>query len=639
MDAMDRTVDAPTVAVDGREKGTGLLGLTAASIGVVYGDIGTSPLYTIREVFGGAHPLAVTQANVLGALSLVLWALLLVVSLKYVILMLRADNHGEGGVLALMALAGRSTLLGTRGRWIVAALGLFGAALFYGDGMITPAISVLSAVEGLKLAMPGLEDYVIPITVTVLVLLFMVQRHGTAGVASFFSPIVGLWFIALGLLGVAGIWREPQVLYAFNPLHGLYFFLDHKLYGFLALGAVFLAITGSEALYADMGHFGKRPIRIAWLGFVLPALLLNYLGQGALLIADPAAAINPFYLLAPGWALLPMVGLATAATVIASQAVITGAFSLTRQAIQLGYCPRMRVLHTSSHTVGQIYLPAINWALLVGTVGLVLGFQTSSQLAAAYGIAVTAAMFIDTLLVFVVVRGLWGWGWPATLTAAASFLCIDLAFLGANALKIPQGGWFPLIVAIGVFTLLSTWKRGRELLSERLRDEALALESLLFGFSEHPPTRVPGTAVFMTSSREGVPHALLHNLAHNKVLHERVVFLTVITLDVPWTTPQERLVVRPLANNFYRITIRYGFKDDPDIPDALKQCRALGLEFNLLDTSFFLSRETMIPTLKRGMAVWRERLFIRMSHHAVSAMEFFRLPANRVVELGTQIEI
>jgi KUP system potassium uptake protein len=639
MDAIEGTASTPEASLEGRREGASLLGLATASLGVVYGDIGTSPLYTIREVFGGTHAIAVTPANVLGALSLVVWALLLVVSLKYVVLMLRADNHGEGGVLALMALAGRGALLNARGRWVLISLGLFGAALFYGDGMITPAISVLSAVEGLEVGMPGLEEYVIPITVTVIVALFMVQRHGTAGVASFFSPIVALWFTALALLGIGGILREPQILHAFNPIHGLRFFAEHQLYGFLALGAVFLAVTGSEALYADMGHFGKRPIRAAWFGFVLPALLLNYLGQGALLIAEPAAAVNPFYLLAPAWALFPLVGLATAATVIASQAVISGAFSITRQAIQLGYCPRMRVMHTSSHTAGQVYLPAINWALLAGTLGLVLGFQSSSGLASAYGIAVNGAMLIDTLLVFIVVRGLWNWSWAATTAAAASFLCIDLAFLGANSLKLLEGGWFPLVVAIAVYTLLSTWKRGRELLSERLRDEAIALESLLFGFSDHPPPRVPGTAVFLTSSREGVPHALLHNLAHNKVLHERVVFLTVVTLDVPWARPEERLVVRPLANNFYRITVRYGFKDNPDIPAALVQCRPMGLEFNLLDTSFFLSRETMIPTLKRGMARWRERLFIRMSHHAVSAMDFFRLPTNRVVELGTQIEI
>lgn len=615
------------------------MGLAVGAIGVVYGDIGTSPLYTIREVFNGPHGIAVTHGNVLGILSLIVWALLIVVSLKYVVLILQADNNGEGGIMALMALVRRTVPRESRPVGLLMLLGLFGAALFYGDGIITPAISVLSAVEGLEVGTPALAPYVIPITLAMLCTLFMFQRRGTARVAAAFSPIMCVWFLSLAALGAMAIIDEPRVLLALNPVYGIQFFADHPRDAFLALGAVVLAITGGEALYADLGHFGKRPIRLAWFGFVLPALLINYFGQGALLLRDPGAAQNPFYLLAPSWALYPLVTLATAAAVIASQAVISGAFSITRQAMQLGYCPRLRVMHTSAAAMGQIYLPAINWGLLIGTVGLVLGFESSSDLAAAYGIAVTGTMAIDTVLAFVVIRGLWGWSWLTAVIGAVFFISIDLAFFAANSLKIFQGGWVPIVIAAGVFILLATWKRGRAVLADRLREEAIALESVLYGFAEGAPHRVPGTAVFLTANREGAPHALLHNLAHNKVLHERVVFLTVITEDIPWVAEDRRLEVLPLANNFYRIIVRYGFQDDPDIPKALARCRPLGLEFNQLETSFFLSRETMIPTVRPGMARWREKLFITMSRNAASAMDFFKIPTNRVIELGTQIEI
>jgi KUP system potassium uptake protein len=613
--------------------------LALAAIGVVYGDIGTSPLYTMKEVFAGPHPLATNATNVMGILSLIFWSLIIVVSLKYVAFIMRADNRGEGGIMALIALVQRAAPATTRKGWLLAVLGIFGASLFYGDGMITPAISVLSAVEGLKVATPALQPYVDPVALLVLIALFAIQRHGTSNVGTFFGPVMTIWFVTLAILGVYNIIRAPGVLLAVNPYHAINFFVEHQGYGFLVLGAVVLAVTGAEALYADMGHFGRRPIQLAWFFFVLPALLLNYFGQGALLITNPKAISNPFYMQAPAWTVYPMVGLATAATVIASQAVISGAFSVTRQAIQLGYLPRMQTIHTSEHEIGQIYIPLINWMLLLGIIALVIGFRSSGQLAAAYGIAVTGTMAIDTILGFVVVRALWRWNGLLAVFGLIGFLTVDLAFLGANSLKIVQGGWFPLLIGVMVFTLLSTWKRGRQILLKRLQTGAIAIEPFVQGLAAHPPTRVPGTAVFLTANKEGVPHALLHNLAHNKVLHERVVFLTVLTQDVPYVAEENRIRVEDMGNGFYRIFIHYGFKDEPNIPEALALCKQFGLEFEMMQTSFFLSRETIISTGIPGMAPWREHLFIGMARNAESAMSFFKIPTNRVIELGSQVEI
>jgi len=618
---------------------TPLGALALGALGVVYGDIGTSPLYTMKEVFGGPHPLPPTPDNVLGILSLVFWALLIVVSLKYVIFIMRADNRGEGGIMALMSLVQRATRHRSRGHWLLLVLGLFGASLFYGDGLITPAISVLSAVEGLEVATPALRPYVVPTALVVLVSLFLLQRKGTASVGVLFGPIMVVWFGLLAVLGAVNVVQTPGVLAAMNPAYAVQFFATNQGLGFLALGAVVLAVTGVEALYADMGHFGRLPIRLAWFAFVLPALLLNYFGQGALLIREPEAVVNPFYLQGPDWAIYPMVAIATAATIIASQAVISGAFSVTRQAVQLGYLPRMEIRHTSEQAIGQIYIPFMNWFLLVGVVALVLGFQSSSNLAAAYGIAVTGTMAIDTILAAVIAISLWRWNPALVVIGALGFLFVDLAFFGANTFKVLDGGWFPIVVAGAVFAVLSTWKRGRELLRERLKSDSIPLQLFLDNIREHGPTRVPGTAVFLSSQGQSVPHALLHNLAHNKVLHERVVFLTVRTEDVPFVPDTERIEVEDLGGNFYRVVAHYGFKEDPDVPRALNQCHVCGHEMNLLETSFFLSRETLIPTKMPGMVPWRERLFIWMARSAQNAMAFFRLPSNRVIELGTQVEI
>jgi KUP system potassium uptake protein len=617
----------------------GMLGLAVGAIGIVYGDIGTSPLYAFKEAFSGAHAIAVNPVNVLGVLSLIFWALIFVVSIKYVALIMRADNKGEGGIMALMALVQRATAGDTRLRWLLMSLGILGAALFYGDGMITPAISVLSAVEGLEVATPALKPYVIPVSLTVLIALFLFQRKGTASVGALFGPIMLVWFATIGFLGALMIAEYPDVLAALNPAHAVAFFQAHRWHGFIVLGAVVLAFTGAEALYADMGHFGRKPIRYAWFGFVLPALVLNYFGQGALLLHDASAAQNPFYLLAPSWALYPMVALSTLAAVIASQAVISGTFSITRQAIQLGYAPRMDITHTSESTIGQIYIPLMNWGLLLGIVALVVGFQSSSNLAAAYGIAVTGTMAIDTILAFVVVRGLWKWSWTATIIGITLFLSVDIAFFAANAGKIVQGGWFPIVIALVIFTIMATWKRGREILRERLRELAIAVEPFLESVAKHPPARVPGTAIFLTTSIEGVPHAMMHNLKHNKVLHERVIILTVVFQDIPHIDESERIEVWPLGNNFYKVFVIYGFKDETNIPKALELCAPHGLEFNMMDTSFFLSRETLIPTKKPGMALWREKLFVSMSRNAGSVTAYFQIPTNRVVELGTQVEL
>ena len=617
----------------------GTAGLAVAAIGVVFGDIGTSPLYTMKEVFAGHHPIATSPDNVLGILSLVFWSLIIIVSLKYVIFIMRADNNGEGGIMALMALVGRKAPITTRKGWLLAVLGLFGAALFYGDGMITPAITVLSAIEGLKVVSPVFGPLVIPIALIALILLFAIQRHGTRRVGAWFGPIMILWFITLAVMGLYNVMKTPEVLYAVSPHFAFDFFVQHRGYGFLVLGSVVLAVTGAEALYADMGHFGSKPIRYAWFLFVLPALLLNYFGQGALLIREPAAAANPFYLQAPGWALIPLIGIATAAALIASQAVITGAFSVTRQAIQLGYLPRMQIIHTSEHEIGQIYIPFVNWALLIGVIALVLGFQTSSNLAAAYGVAVTGTMLIDTILGFIVVLTLWRWNRYIAFFGLFVFLVVDLTFFAAGLLKVVQGGWFPLLIGLIIFTLLATWKRGRKILLDRMKTGAIALEPFIQGLMAHPPTRVAGTAVFMTASREGVPHALLHNLAHNKVLHERVVFLTVVTEDEPYISANKRVKVENLGGGFYRLYLHFGFKDTPHIPKALLLCKQFGLEFEMMQTSFFLSRETIISTGIPGMALWREHLFITMARNAESAMSFFHIPTNRVIELGSQVEI
>ncbi|MDD5297895.1 MAG: potassium transporter Kup [Rhodocyclaceae bacterium] len=613
-----------------------LTALSLAALGVVYGDIGTSPLYALHEVFGGEHhPVPITPDNVLGILSVIFWSLMVVVSLKYVLFIMRADNKGEGGIMALMALALRPIPEGSFQRKLIIALGLFGAALFYGDGVITPAISVLSAVEGLEVATPAFKPYVLPISLTILVILFAVQRHGTAAVGRLFGPIMVLWFLTLGVLGVISIARYPVVLGALNPWHAFQFFEFNPVLGFFALGATVLALTGAEALYADMGHFGRKPIQFAWFGMVLPALLLNYFGQGALLLHDPKTIANPFYLLAPDWLLYPMVVMATVATVIASQAVISGAFSITQQAIQLGFSPRMEISHTSDEQIGQIYLPGINWTLLIAVIALVVGFGSSSNLAAAYGIAVTGTMFITDILAYVVARYVWGWApWRAFL-GCLPFAIIDLAFFSANSVKILAGGWFPLVFGLGVYLLLTTWKRGRELLSGRLAADAMDTKSFIPGMEY--VTRVPGTAVFLTQNLENVPHAMLHSLKHYKALHERIVLVSVKILDVPRVTEPRRVVVERLPNEVWQVQVFYGFMEQPALPPALEQCAEDGLHFEPMDTSFFLGRETLIPRLHSDMCFWREKIFISMFRNAGSAASFFGLPANRVVELGTQV--
>ena len=618
---------------------TAMPALVLGAIGVVFGDIGTSPLYAVKEVFHASHGIGPNEANVLGMLSLVFWALILVVSLKYVVFIMRADNRGEGGIMALMALAQQASHHRPGLKWAFMSLGVFGAALFYGDGVITPAISVLSAVEGLEIAAPGMHGMIVPLALVILAGLFFIQRWGTGSVGRFFGPVTLIWFLVLGVLGISQIIHDPHVLNAVNPVYAIAFFQNNQATGFLALGSVVLAVTGAEALYADMGHFGKGAIRIAWWSLVLPALLLNYFGQGALILNNPQALEYPFYLMAPGWALIPLIVLATAATVIASQAVISGAYSITRQAIQLGYLPRMRVLHTSHQEIGQVYIPFINTKLAVGVAALVLSLQNSSNLAAAYGIAVTGTMAIDTLLASLVAYALWNKNLFGVVLLAALFLVVDIAFFAANVPKIPHGGWFPLVIGIGIFILLSSWKKGRSLLLARQTTDDIQLEPFLESMMAHPPTRVSGTAVFLTTNRLTVPHALFHNLIHNKVLHERVIFLTVLTEEVPIVPEIDRVELQELGYGAWRMMVRYGFKDEPDIPHALELCAPLGLEFHMMETSFFLNRETLIPSKLPGMAMWRESLFAWMSRSAESAMEFFKIPPNRVIELGTQVEI
>ena len=613
--------------------------LVVGAIGVVYGDIGTSPLYTLRTAFTGPHGLTLNEANVLGVLSVIFWALVIVVTLKYVTLIMRADNRGEGGILALTALVSRGLEHRARLRWWLVGFGIFGAAMFYGDGMITPAITILGAVEGLEVIAPSMHTYVVPVSVAIIVGLFAVQKRGTASLGAVFGPVMAVWFVTLGVLGGMEIARAPHVLIALNPGYAVAFIADSPVRAFLAFGAVVLAVTGTEALYADMGHFGRSPIRRAWLLFVMPALVLNYFGQGALVLSQPAAIKNPFYLLAPDWALVPLLLLATLAAIIASQAVISGAFSLTRAAIQMGYCPRLTIEHTSERAIGQIYVPFINWMLLAAVIALVVGFRSSDSLAAAYGIAVTLAMLIDSILIYVVMRRLWNW--PAWVAAAiaAPLLAIDLTFLLSNALKIPDGGWFPILIGAIVFTLLTTWKRGRIVLMDRLAEDAMPLDLFIQSIEASPPTRVPGTAIFLTGTQDRVPHALLHNLKHNKVLHERIVFLTVVTRDIPYVADEDRYEVKPLGCEFFKMTADFGFKEDPDVPALLEDCGQKGFAFDMMETSFFVSRETLIPTVAPGMALWREKLFVSMSKNATKASEFFQIPTNRVVELGTQVEL
>jgi len=613
--------------------------LMLGAIGVVFGDVGTSPLYTMREVFGPHHGLVLNAESVLGLLSIVFWALMIIVTFKYVTLIMRADNRGEGGILALTALVSGRLARESRLRWWLVGLGIFGAAMFFGDAMITPAVTVLGAIEGIEVMTPALDPYVVPLALVILIALFAIQKHGTGSVGALFGPVCALWFVALALLGIHQLWLNPSVLAALSPTHAVGFAVNHPRATFLALGAVVLAVTGTEALYADMGHFGVKPIRRAWLFFVMPALVLNYFGQGALLLSDPTAIRNPFYLLAPGWALPPLVVLATAAAVIASQAVISGAYSIARAAVQMGYCPRIAIRHTSEKTMGQIYVPFINWTLLVAVALLVVGFQSSSALAGAYGIAVTMSMLIDSILIYFVMRRLWKWPRLVAFGIAAPLALIDTAFLASNSLKIPDGGWFPLLIGAVVFTLLTTWKRGRKVLMDRLSEDALPLREFIQSIELAPPVRVEGTAVFLTSTPDQVPHALLHNLKHNKVLHERVVFLTVVTRDIPYVAIDERLEIEDLGCEFTRMRAYYGFKEDPDVPEVMELADRSGFRFEMMETSFFVSRETLIPSVRPGMAMWRERLFSSMSKNAIKASDFFHVPANRVVELGTQVEL
>ncbi len=640
--ATPEPAQAPVQAVDdtgghhGHEGAT--LKLVVGAIGIVFGDIGTSPLYAFRETFAGHHPLAVDPDHILGVVSLMFWSMMLVVTLKYVSIIMRADNKGEGGSLALLALISGQT---KTKRWTsgIILLGVFATALFYGDSMITPAVSVLSAVEGLAVYNPALRPLIIPAAVCILLGLFWIQSAGTNRVATLFGPIMLSYFAVIATLGVLSIWQTPGILVAFNPYWAFMFFVTSPLPAFLALGAVVLAVTGAEALYADMGHFGRNPIRISWLFFVLPALMLNYLGQGALLFREGAGALSsPFYNLAPQWFQLPLIGIATLAAIIASQAVISGAFSVTQQAIQLGFMPRLRIAHTSASTAGQIYIPTINWALMVMVILLVLTFQTSSNLTAAYGIAVTGAMFIDNVLLTVLLFRLWKWNrWWAVLLLGI-FYIVDGAYLAANLTKIPYGGWFPLLIGFIVFTLLTTWSRGRKLMIERMRESAMPIP-VFIASAANSAVRVPGTAVFMTSTPEGVPHALLHNLKHNKVLHERVVLLTVKILSVPAVAEEQRAKLEDLGRGFFRLVLHYGFMQEPDVPAALKNVTQCGQAFKMMETSFFLARQTLLPSARPGMPIWREKIFAWMLRNAESAMEFFRLPTNRVVELGSQVEI
>lgn len=614
-----------------------LLALTA--LGIVYGDIGTSPLYALRESFHGPHAIAPTEGHIFGVLSLVFWALIVVITIKYVSFILRADNRGEGGILSLTALATPiRPLAPSRRRWLV-LIGVFGAALLYGDGIITPAISVLSAVEGLTVATPVFKPFVVPITVGILVALFLIQRRGTASIGSLFGPVMLVWFAVLTILGIWNIAQNPGILTAANPLYAAAFLLNDGWQGFLILGTVFLVVTGGEALYADMGHVGRKPIQLAWLALVLPALLLNYFGQGAVLLREPEAAANLFYLMAPSWALYPLVLLASAATIIASQALITGVFSITMQAENLGFLPRVRLIHTSPTEFGQIYIPIVNWVLMIACIAVVIGFQTSSNLAAAYGIAVTSTMAITTVIFAIVVRERWGWAWPAVLLLAGSFLIIDLAFLGANLIKIPQGGWFPLVVAVVIFTVMTTWKRGSRLVNVREMGMEQPLDELLAELGGPGKTRSPGTAVFLSANPVGVPAALLANKRYNGFVHERVVLVNVLIGEVPHVSQDQRTTVEDLGCGFYRVTMRYGFMEELDVPGALAAVALPGPAFDPQRVPYFIGRTKVLPSVIPGMAIWREQLYTIMQRNAASAADFFRLPPAQVVEISTSVEV
>ena len=615
-----------------------LVALTLGAIGVVYGDIGTSPLYAFKEVFASGH-VPITTGNILGVLSLFFWTLTIIVSVKYVLLIMRADNHREGGLMALLALASQSIGDDARLRRILLVVGVFGVALFFGDGVITPAISVLSAVEGLEIVTPAAKAYVVPASLAVLVMLFAVQRRGTADIGRFFGPVMVVWFLVIGLTGLVQVAKNPYVLVALSPTHALAFAEENLHIAFITLGAVFLCVTGAEALYADMGHFGKTPIRLAWFGLAMPALLLNYFGQGALVLINPKAVANPFFLLVPDWGLVPMVALATAATVIASQALISGAYSATKQTIQLGFLPRLSIQHTSVHETGQIYIPAVNWALMAGVIAAVIFFGSSSALAAAYGISVSLVMVITTLLTYFVVRYGWHYSLPLSIGATGILFIVDATFLASNSLKITQGGWFPLAMALMLYTVMATWKKGRSLLNQALRTDAIDLKAFLEAIFVSPPVRVDGTAVFLSAQPGTTPNALLHNLKHNKVLHRNNLFVTVRNHEVPWIDPDKRVEITQLEHACWQVIVHYGFMDDPDIPKALERLKDRGCEIDPMTTSYFLSRDIVVPTIGKGMAPWREKLFAQMHHNASAAAEFLNLPNNAVVELGSKIEI
>ncbi|OAJ60079.1 potassium transporter Kup [Paraburkholderia ginsengiterrae] len=615
--------------------------LSLAALGVVYGDIGTSPLYAIQTVFDPTNGLALNALNIVGIVSLIVWSLIIVVSLKYVALILRANNHGEGGIMALLALAASSVADRPTLRRTLLSVGIMGAALFYGDSVITPAISVLSAAEGLEVAAPFLKTCVIPVTLVALVTLFLLQKRGTSGIGSVFGPVMVLWFIVIAVVGVVNMMQAPAILVALDPFTGLAFCLRHKWLAFVALGAVVLSLTGAEALYADMGHFGARPIRLTWFGLVFPALALNYLGQGALLLADPGALQNPFYRMFPQWALYPMIGLATAATVIASQAVISGTYSMTKQAMQLGFLPRMNVVYTSEREMGQIYVPGINWTLLAAVVAAVVGFGSSTALGSAYGIAVTGTTLITTMLTFFVIRYAWHLNWALCVFATVFFFVIDATFFSANLLKITQGGWFPLLIGLIIYTIMATWGRGAEMMRTEARNRAgtMPLKSYLTTLLARSPMRVGGTAIFLSAEPNAVPHSLINNLMHNRVLHDRVVFLTVNNEEVPWVPASERVSVHRLDSHCFQIIIAYGFMDEVNLPRALEGCKVDDLPFEPAETSWFLSRATLVPTPGSGMAMWRERLFSVMLHNVGNVAAYLKLPANRVIELGARVEI
>jgi len=626
------------VTASNKKDPAALAALTLAALGIVYGDIGTSPLYALKEIFHGGH-VAATPDNILGVLSLVFWTITVIISLKYVLLILRADNHGEGGLIAMLALATTAVRDKPALRRTLMTVGLFGTAVFYGDGVITPAISVLSAVEGLEVAAPKLHDWVIPVTLLVLTALFAAQRFGTGGIGKLFGPITLVWFATLVALGLPHIVAQPGVLVALNPAYAFGFFIQQPLVAFVSLGAVVLVVTGGEALYADLGHFGKLPIRIAWYALVMPALVINYFGQGAMLLGNPAAISNPFYLMAPEAVRLPLVFLATAATVIASQALISAAFSVTKQAIQLGILPRMHIQHTSERDTGQIYVPFVNWGLYVFIVLAVVMFKSSSNLASAYGIAVTLDMTITTVMTFFVIR--YGWKYPLWLCIMSTgfFFVIDVTFFASNLLKLIAGGWFPIVIGIGMFLLMLTWTQGRRLLARKLRDDAFPLDDFLKSVFLNPPVRVDGTAVFLSSEAGATPNALMHNLKHNKVLHEHNLFVTVKLHEVPWITASERVELKSLGNDCWAAVLHFGFKDEPDVPRALKQLEGRGVSLDDMSTSYFLSRDIVIPTLGEGMPMWREKLFASMHRNAAAAADFLNLPTNRIVELGAKVEI